>query len=412
MADMASLDRVLPMESLPRDDRSHVAVYVVASVVPVTALVVSMRFYTRWAVVKSVGIDDWAILAAMVGLPASVLFYVSVFELTWFGGDQLLVIPEAVFQCLMAQTGLGKHAWMLTEKMTLRFYQVQYPHPVHRWYVAIIIFYTDLGIVKVALLLQYRRLFAAKIQRLIDWALGIVVVWTVIIVSMCDFTCWPIPGFWDKRIPAKCLPRYQYIVQSVGNILSDWVIFALPLPLLWRMRASLWHRLSLIMLFCLGFFTCAIGFVKIMYLPVKPSNDDLYRQVDSASWSLGELCAAIVVACLPVLRPLFSPGYRALVALGQLEAGEMLRPNFELEKRQPAIEIFPSNMHDRIEEGETCTDAPSGDYTDPASVVNWTSDANAAVPTSPAPIHLRSTNDLHRRAGLEYDVAEEDQVKA
>lgn len=35
------------------------------------------------------------------------------------------MIAEAVFQCLMAQTGLGKHAWMLTEKMTLRFYQVQ-----------------------------------------------------------------------------------------------------------------------------------------------------------------------------------------------------------------------------------------------------------------------------------------------
>lgn len=122
-----------------------------------------------------------------------------------------------------------------------------------RWYVAIIIFYTGLGTVKIALLLQYRRLFAAKIQRIIDWTLGIVVVWTLIIVFMCVFTCWPIPGFWDKRIPAKCLPRYQYIIQSVGNILSDWVIFALPLPLLWRMRASLWHRLSLIMLFCLGF---------------------------------------------------------------------------------------------------------------------------------------------------------------
>lgn len=80
-----------------------------------------------------------------------------------------------------------------------------------------------------------------------------VIVWTLIIVFMCIFTCWPIPGFWDKRIPAKCLPRYQYIIQSVGNILSDWIIFALPLPLLWRMRASLWHRLSLIMLFCLGF---------------------------------------------------------------------------------------------------------------------------------------------------------------
>lgn len=71
MADIASLDAVVSMGSLPQDDRSYVAVYVVASVVPATALVVSVRFYTRWAVIKSFGIDDWAILAAMVRLSAS-----------------------------------------------------------------------------------------------------------------------------------------------------------------------------------------------------------------------------------------------------------------------------------------------------------------------------------------------------
>lgn len=130
LADMASLDPVLPMGSLPQDDRSYVAVYVVASVVPVTALVVGVRIYTRWAVVKSFGIDDLAILAAMVSSRVSVRSSKSAFELTWFGTHQLLVIAEAVFQCLMAQTGLGKHSWMLTEKMTLRFYRVQYFLPV------------------------------------------------------------------------------------------------------------------------------------------------------------------------------------------------------------------------------------------------------------------------------------------
>lgn len=70
IADMASPNPVVPMGSLPQDDRSYVAVYVVASVVPVTALVVCVRFYTRWAVVKSFGVDDWAILTAMVCLPA------------------------------------------------------------------------------------------------------------------------------------------------------------------------------------------------------------------------------------------------------------------------------------------------------------------------------------------------------
>lgn len=67
-----SVDSVLPTGSLPQDDRGYVVIYVVASVVPITGLIVALRFYTRWAVVKSFGIDDWAILAAMVRLSASV----------------------------------------------------------------------------------------------------------------------------------------------------------------------------------------------------------------------------------------------------------------------------------------------------------------------------------------------------
>ena len=81
-ANMAPADPVVPTGSLPQDDRSHVVVYVVAAVVPVTALVVCLRFYTRWGVVKSFGTDDWATLVAMVRFPASVSSEACLFELT------------------------------------------------------------------------------------------------------------------------------------------------------------------------------------------------------------------------------------------------------------------------------------------------------------------------------------------
>jgi hypothetical protein len=47
--------------------------------------------------------------------------------------------------------------------------------------------------------------------------------------------------------------------------------------------------------------TCVKGVVKVKYFPVKPSNNDLYRQVDSAARSLVELGAAIVGAYLCIL---------------------------------------------------------------------------------------------------------------
>lgn len=84
MADIASGDPVI-LGSLPQDDRSYVAVYVVASIVPVTFLVVCLRLYTRWAVVESLGIDDWATLAAMVCLIASVSSKIYSFRLTRLG---------------------------------------------------------------------------------------------------------------------------------------------------------------------------------------------------------------------------------------------------------------------------------------------------------------------------------------
>lgn len=79
------------------------------------------------------------------------------------------------------------------------------------------------------------------------------------------------------------------------------------------------------------------------------------------------------------------------VAREQLESGEM-RPNFELDKKQPAVEIFPSNMHNRIEEEQAFTDAPSSDRAHPASFVKWPSKVNAVVPASPAPILSKLTD--------------------
>ena len=38
------------------------------------------------------------------------------------------------------------------------------------------------------------------------------------------------------------------------NILTDLMILAIPMPLVWNMQASVWHRLSLVFTFSLGSF--------------------------------------------------------------------------------------------------------------------------------------------------------------
>src|SRR6266566_3421329 len=50
----------------PTDWRSAVTIGIVASLLPLTTILVALRLYTRRYVNHSIGIDDWATLAALV----------------------------------------------------------------------------------------------------------------------------------------------------------------------------------------------------------------------------------------------------------------------------------------------------------------------------------------------------------
>lgn len=53
---------------LPMDNRSGVVVAVVSTVIPLTGLVVALRFYARQRLDNDVGLDDWAVLVALVSI--------------------------------------------------------------------------------------------------------------------------------------------------------------------------------------------------------------------------------------------------------------------------------------------------------------------------------------------------------
>lgn len=87
---------------------------------------------------------------------------------------------------------------------------------------------------------------------MINIALLIIGSWSVGLVMLSIFTCHPIRGYWEKDTKATCIPTFQWYIHSAGNILSDVVIFTLPIPILWSMRVSIGQRLLLILVFSLG----------------------------------------------------------------------------------------------------------------------------------------------------------------
>lgn len=75
---------------------------------------------------------------------------------------------------------------------------------------------------------------------------------TLLLVQI--FSCKPISGFWRTDIGAVCLPSLPvWYLNAAGNIVTDVIIFALPVPIVWKLQMPRSQRLSLIGVFCLGF---------------------------------------------------------------------------------------------------------------------------------------------------------------
>ncbi len=102
-----------------------------------------------------------------------------------------------------------------------------------------------------------------------------------------------------------CLHPADRPVLSPGHVVTDIIIFALPIRLAWKLNLPRGQRLSLFGIFGFGFLTCCFSLVRIGWLNIgRDGDDDSYYNVEAAGWSIGELACAMTVTCLPSLRPL------------------------------------------------------------------------------------------------------------
>ncbi|KAI9871072.1 MAG: hypothetical protein M1830_003474 [Pleopsidium flavum] len=93
---------------------------------------------------------------------------------------------------------------------------------------------------------------------------------------------------------------------AILNVLTDFIILALPIPFLWELKASPTRKVQLFGIFGLGGCVCVFGIIRATYVGTASPKDPSWNDVNGAVWSIIEVCVAVVSACLPTMRPLFS----------------------------------------------------------------------------------------------------------
>jgi hypothetical protein len=125
-----------------------------------------------------------------------------------------------------------------------------------------LIFVSSLGyhvtimLLKVTVLLQFRRVFPLPaFQRLCDMSLIFLAVWTVAGIVGGFTICLPLNKNWDPQASAwVCEKRFWFwLGHGIVHVITDVLIFIMPLPLLRTLPLHPLHKMALIAVFCLGF---------------------------------------------------------------------------------------------------------------------------------------------------------------
>jgi hypothetical protein len=127
-------------------------------------------------------------------------------------------------------------------------------------YIGQILYVAALGCVKISLLLFLQRIFPTKImKRAVRGVLIFVLCFTVTAVFLFAFQC-DTPEYYFSKVKGNadakagiCLaPQVVYYPMAAINILTDIVIWIMPVPLVVKARLSKKEKLGLLWVFLLG----------------------------------------------------------------------------------------------------------------------------------------------------------------
>ncbi|KAM0794133.1 hypothetical protein BDR22DRAFT_977972 [Usnea florida] len=253
------------------------AIVVVCIVAPaLCSLFVAMRVWTRTFVTHSLGWDDYA---GIVTLPFAIAY--------------------SVIIALGTNYGFGWHTADLWLELLITY---------KKWdYASSYLYLLSLLGYKFSILLLYLRLFSVSTRfRYSTWA-AMFFVFGYLVSNLVTqiFGCMPIQLSWEVA-PGHCYNRRAAgFAFSSMNIISDLLIFVLPMPMVWRLRLSRKGKLGVMLVFMGGGIAFAVAVVRygLLLHMLYASTDQIWLDGKNLIWMVLEVNTGLICSCTPALKP-------------------------------------------------------------------------------------------------------------
>ncbi|KAH7327502.1 hypothetical protein BKA65DRAFT_481201 [Rhexocercosporidium sp. MPI-PUGE-AT-0058] len=246
----------------------------------VTIIIVGLRLYAR-AMIQAVGTDDWLILLALF---FAILFTVCI--------------------CVSTAVGWTYHLEDVDDKIPAL--TVAFRADSEKW-IAQLLFTPAVSTVKLSILTFYLRLSTSRTFRyFVFGGMIFVALWFIsfetVIAMTCDTPNDPV-GFTGSRLDHCVSNRPTTKYHGITNILTDFFVYFLPIPLLWGLNMPPKRRLGLIFVFAVGGIVCIFGTLRLIFsLTVDVSSDYTWEGFYLWLFAALELDLGIICASAPALK--------------------------------------------------------------------------------------------------------------
>ncbi|KAI4192959.1 MAG: hypothetical protein LQ350_008525 [Teloschistes chrysophthalmus] len=218
-------------------------------------------------------------------------------------------ISRLGFAYKLASLGYGRHVWDVP------------PQNYNGFNIFLgsdsILYVMGVSFAKLAVLILLLRIFSVdkRFRHVCFTIAPLILFWGIITIFVQIFRCRPFKASWDANYSIthhdyKCLDRIKLvIVFGWFNIITDFVLLLLPMPMLVRMHLTWQKKLGLAFVFATGGLVCAMSIIRqiILYrnaMSGKAETDGTWTEVPNYTWFQLELNIGILSGCLPILHPL------------------------------------------------------------------------------------------------------------
>ncbi|PWW80688.1 hypothetical protein C7212DRAFT_32834, partial [Tuber magnatum] len=247
------------------------------ALISITAIVVTIRIYSRGWLNRSLGMDDLLmVIATAFAIALTVITMVhlnhgwgiSIYEQNpeWFGPSRKL--SWSCQLCFLIRATLSK----------------------------------------ISILVFYARIFETtnkKFRNLVYLGIFLVSSIGVAFIFGVIFQCRPLLAYWDPTLEGKCLhTRIPYLVSGALNTFTDFYVFLLPIKSVWGLQLPRRQKIGLLVVFAGGLVVCIAGAVRIAFLAAVFNLSSDYTWTGTDLWiiTVAELDLGIICASVPALK--------------------------------------------------------------------------------------------------------------